>query len=101
MSATSATKVPMATPEPIASITGRTQVNANAGHQQRDAAPLGVADLARPLRNGLLGGDVVGAGAVSFREVSMNHDDEQQKRGVGGGQAHGQRTSFFMGKVAG
>ena len=42
------------------------------GHQERDAAPLGVADLARPLRNGLLCGDVVGAGAVSFREVSMS-----------------------------
>ena len=41
------------------------------GHQERDAAPLGVADLARPLRNGQLGGDSVDAGAVSFRDVSM------------------------------
>ena len=43
------------------------------GHQQRDAAPHAVADLARPLRNGLLGGDVVGAGAVCFDEISMSH----------------------------
>ena len=48
---------------------------AGQGHQQRDAAPHGVADLARPLRNGLLCGDVVGAGAVSFRESSISKDN--------------------------
>ena len=50
------------------------------GHQERDAAPLGVADLARPLRNGLLCGDVVDAGAVSLGAFFINCKDKPPTR---------------------